>query len=99
MGFIVDYFRSIFSSSNPEISDQILNNIKTSITSTMNEALSKPFIHEEITLAFRNIDPRKTLGIDGFPSGFYRQHWDTIGQDVYQPLLRSFIRGSFHLWY
>ncbi|KAL4289665.1 hypothetical protein GQ457_14G015680 [Hibiscus cannabinus] len=47
-------------------SDQILNNIKTSVTPSMNEALSKPFTPEEITTAFRNIDPRKAPGIDGF---------------------------------
>ncbi|KAL4378923.1 hypothetical protein GQ457_02G026950 [Hibiscus cannabinus] len=82
MDIVVDYFRTLFASSNPEISDQILNNIKTYVTPSMNEALSKPFTHEEITTAFRNIDPRKAPGIDGFSSGFYRQHWNTIGQDV-----------------
>ncbi|GMI78266.1 hypothetical protein HRI_001495900 [Hibiscus trionum] len=48
----------------------------------MNETLLRTFTKEEILHAFQDIDPRKAPGIDGLPSSFFRQHWDTVGEDV-----------------
>ncbi|GMJ10719.1 hypothetical protein HRI_004741100 [Hibiscus trionum] len=59
----------------------------------MNESLSKEFTSEEIITAFRDIDPRKAPGIDGLPSGFFRQHWDTVGSDVIS-LCLNLLNGS-----
>ncbi|GMI77374.1 hypothetical protein HRI_001406700 [Hibiscus trionum] len=47
----------------------------------MNATLLRPFTVEEISAAFLDINPKKAPGIDGFPSSFYRQHWDMIGPD------------------
>ncbi|KAL4283336.1 hypothetical protein GQ457_16G015230 [Hibiscus cannabinus] len=41
-------------------------------------------LKNEIIQAFRDIDPRNSLGFDGLPSGFFRQHWDVVGLDVIQ---------------
>ncbi|GMI95786.1 hypothetical protein HRI_003247900 [Hibiscus trionum] len=59
----------------------------------MNESLMRDFISEEILLAFRDIDLRKAPGIDGLPSGFFRQHWDTLSADVTQ-LCLDLLHGS-----
>ncbi|GMI84866.1 hypothetical protein HRI_002155900 [Hibiscus trionum] len=87
------YFHTLFSSSNPHFSDQILSKITPTITNTMNESLSKEFTPEEIITAFRDIDPRKAPGIDGLPSGFFRQHWDTVGPDIIT-LCLNLLKGS-----
>ncbi|KAK9035095.1 hypothetical protein V6N11_077146 [Hibiscus sabdariffa] len=36
---------------------------------------------DEVVTAFRDIGPGKAPGIDGFPSSFFRLHWNTIGSD------------------
>ncbi|KAK8684255.1 hypothetical protein V6N13_040285 [Hibiscus sabdariffa] len=33
----------------------------------------------KVPTASRDINPRKSPGIDGLPSGFFRQHWDILG--------------------
>ncbi|GMI79837.1 hypothetical protein HRI_001653000 [Hibiscus trionum] len=76
------YFQNLFTTSNPQISNIILDKIHPSINSSMNENLLKAFTKEEILHAFKDIDPRKAPGFDGLPSSFFRQHWDTVGDDV-----------------
>ena len=82
LSIATDYFQNLFSTSNPTPSTDILDNIPTTITPQMNENLNKPYTEEEIVNAFRDIGPRKAPGIDGFPSSFYRQHWDILGKDI-----------------
>ncbi|KAL4354996.1 hypothetical protein GQ457_06G012530 [Hibiscus cannabinus] len=44
----------------------------------MNHSLLRPFTPEEVIAAFHNIGTRKAPGIDGFPSSFFRLHWEII---------------------
>ncbi|GMI70382.1 hypothetical protein HRI_000707500 [Hibiscus trionum] len=82
MSIASSYFQNLFTSSNPQISDNILDKITPSITQSMNDNLLRTFTKEEILHAFRDIDPRKAPGFDGLPSSFFHQHWDTVGDDV-----------------
>ncbi|GMI69838.1 hypothetical protein HRI_000653100 [Hibiscus trionum] len=47
----------------------------------MNTSLLQPFTEAEILASFHYINPRKAPEIDGFPSSFYRQHWDLLGPE------------------
>ena len=90
----VTYFQTLFSSSSPIIDPSILNNIPTVVTDSMNNELNKDFTSDEIHTAFRDINPRKALGVDGFPSSFFRKHWDILGHEFISlclGLLRGFI--------
>ncbi|KAL4332654.1 hypothetical protein GQ457_07G000040 [Hibiscus cannabinus] len=49
------------------------------------------FTAEEVIAAFRDINPRKSPGIDGLPSGFF-QHWDILGED-FVSLCLDLLRG------
>ncbi|KAL4278261.1 hypothetical protein GQ457_03G017040 [Hibiscus cannabinus] len=69
-----DYFVSLFSANPPVDAPAFLEHITPSITADMNSGLLASFTAEEVIAAFRDINPRKSPGIDGLPSGFFRQH-------------------------
>ncbi|KAL4281411.1 hypothetical protein GQ457_03G020580 [Hibiscus cannabinus] len=50
-------------------------------------------IADEVVTAFRDIGPGKVPGIDGFPSSFFRLHWNTIGSD-FTRLCLDLLHGS-----
>ncbi|KAL4326348.1 hypothetical protein GQ457_11G021160 [Hibiscus cannabinus] len=79
-----DYFTGLFSSSACTSTDVIIDCISPSITDAMNATLRAPFTSEEVQTALFQIHPSKAPGVDGLPSSFYRQFWDTLGADVIQ---------------
>ncbi|KAA3483880.1 reverse transcriptase [Gossypium australe] len=60
------------------------NLFKSSIIddNSMNRDLDREFIDVEIMLAFNQMDPRKAPGTDGLSGSFFREHWQTVGEDV-----------------
>jgi hypothetical protein len=36
----------------------------------------------EVTFVLKQMGPLKALGPDGFPAGFFHNHWETIGGEV-----------------
>ncbi|KAL4302703.1 hypothetical protein GQ457_10G008000 [Hibiscus cannabinus] len=83
LNIAVAYFSGLFTSSSFE-NPEILNHILPTVTFDMNASLLRPFTADEVVMDFRDIGPGKAPGIDGFPSSFFRLHWDTIGSDVTQ---------------
>ncbi|KAL4271888.1 hypothetical protein GQ457_13G012490 [Hibiscus cannabinus] len=59
----------------------------------MNHSLLQPFTPEDVIAAFHDIGTRKAPGIDGFPSSFFRLHWETIGSEFIQ-LCLALLDGS-----
>ncbi|KAL4310509.1 hypothetical protein GQ457_01G020120 [Hibiscus cannabinus] len=76
-----DYFVSLFSANPPIDAPAFLEHITSSVTADINSGLLAPFTTEEVIAAFRDINPRKSPGINGLPSGFFRQHWEILGED------------------
>ncbi|KAL4302960.1 hypothetical protein GQ457_10G009800 [Hibiscus cannabinus] len=72
------------------------SNITPSVSADMNSGLLAPFTAEEVIAAFRDINPRKSPGIDGLPSGFFRQHWDLLGED-FVSLCLDLLRGNIDM--
>ncbi|KAL4282238.1 hypothetical protein GQ457_03G016760 [Hibiscus cannabinus] len=69
-----DYFVDLFSASPLVEAPAFLEHISPSVTEDMNSGLMAAFTSDEVIAAFRDINPRKSLGIDGLPSGFFHQH-------------------------
>ncbi|KAL4367137.1 hypothetical protein GQ457_05G021930 [Hibiscus cannabinus] len=76
-----DYFVILFSASPPVETPTFLEHIPPSVTKDVNSGLLAAFTADEVIAAFRDINPRKSPGIDGLPSGFFRQNWDILGED------------------
>ncbi|KAL4272102.1 hypothetical protein GQ457_13G016060 [Hibiscus cannabinus] len=76
-----DYFTKLFSTGLPLSVPSFLDHISPLVTDTMNDRLFAAFTSDEVVSAFRDINPRKSPGIDGLPSGFFRQYWDVLGDE------------------
>ena len=83
----VDYFNSLFTSSNPSEMSEILDTIRPSVSEEMNSQLSKPFSREEVDIAIKEMHPIKAPGPDGMPPIFYHSFWSLIGDNVYNAVL------------
>ncbi|KAL4295337.1 hypothetical protein GQ457_12G000220 [Hibiscus cannabinus] len=91
-----DYFGSLFSATPPVDAPAFLEHITPSVSADMNSGLLASFTAEEVIAAFRDINPRKSPGIDGLPSGFFRQHWDLLGED-FVSLCLDLLRGNIDM--
>lgn len=58
------------------------------------EFLNQPHTVEEIKSAVWQLGPWKAPGSDGIPIGFYKEHWDLVGQDITQMVLSFLTRHS-----
>ncbi|KAL4284684.1 hypothetical protein GQ457_16G018870 [Hibiscus cannabinus] len=91
-----DYFGSLFSATPLVDAPAFLEHITPSVSADMNSGLLASFTAEEVIAAFRDINPRKSPGIDGLPSGFFRQHWDLLGED-FVSLCLDLLRGNIDM--
>ena len=78
----MSYFDKLFTSSNPEECDEILNAISPSLNEEMNDMLCKNFTREEVEFTLDQMGPLKAPGDDGMPALFYQKFWDIVGNDV-----------------
>ncbi|KAL4352543.1 hypothetical protein GQ457_06G014280 [Hibiscus cannabinus] len=84
LNIAVAYFSGLFTSSSSFENPEILNHILSTVTSDMNASLLQPFTADEVVTTFQDIGHGKAPGIDGFPSSFFRLHWNIIGSDFTQ---------------
>ena len=78
----VQYFQSIFQSSNPVEFDPILQRIEPKMTPLMNADLTRPFTALEVEQALKQMKPMSAPGPDGMPPIFYKSYWNIVGSDV-----------------
>ncbi|XP_026459959.1 uncharacterized protein LOC113360698 [Papaver somniferum] len=79
---LTNYFKNISSTSNNNI-DPIFNNILTPlIDDNDNDRLPNIPEDNEIKDALFLMNAWRAPGQDGFPSGFYQQHWDLLKDDI-----------------
>ncbi|XP_042974779.1 uncharacterized protein LOC122306417 [Carya illinoinensis] len=80
-------FMDLFTSSNPNISNSIMEVLNTTVTPEMNLSLTKAYTKEEIELAIHEMNPLGSPGPDGFLAIFFQSHWLTVGKDVTDAVL------------
>ena len=91
---MVDYFKTMFTSSNPTSFDSILDGIDTKVTTAMNAKLIKCFTAEEVEQALKQMKPMTALGPDGMPPIFYKAYWSIVGPDVIDATLSILNSGT-----
>lgn len=71
-----DYFKTLFSTSNPTSESilEALDGLTATITIEMNQQLDSPFTAEEIYTTFSQMSPTKSHGPDGLPAAFFQKH-------------------------
>jgi hypothetical protein len=63
----LDYYHSLFSSSDPTGVEECLDVLQEKVTPEMNEQLTSRFTSEEVCTAISQMSPYKSPGPDGFP--------------------------------
>ena len=92
---VVDFYQELFTSSNPNSFDEILEQIPQVITEEMNLELMREFTAMEVEVAPKQMAPLKSLGPDGMPPIFYQNYWSLVGSDVIDAILMYLNTGTF----
>ncbi|KAK7855155.1 hypothetical protein CFP56_029352, partial [Quercus suber] len=92
-GIVEDYFRTIFSSSNPSGFDSILQGIHPAITEEAAELLGRDFQADEVGAALKQMAPLTAPGPDGMSPVFYKSFWHIVGEDVTAVVLKALNTG------
>jgi len=78
----VNYFSTLFTTSNPTGIDAILEGITPKVMEEMNLSLTRNFTAEEIHSAMQHMAPLSAPGPDGMSPVFYKSFWHIVGEDV-----------------
>ena len=92
-----DYFKGLFSTSNPSHIEEVIATIPRVVSDSMNSNLMKNFTRQEVDAALKNMAPLKAPGPDGMPPIFFQHYWDSIGDDVSCAVLSCLDRKSTRL--
>ncbi|XP_074304740.1 uncharacterized protein LOC141639532 [Silene latifolia] len=68
----VDFFRKLFQSSHPSVSDDILEDVRGRVTEEMNVCFRAEYKGDEVVEALNQMHPLKALGPDGMNELFYQ---------------------------
>uniref|UniRef100_A0A8R7PKG3 Endonuclease/exonuclease/phosphatase domain-containing protein n=1 Tax=Triticum urartu TaxID=4572 RepID=A0A8R7PKG3_TRIUA len=94
IGFITNYYKSLFLSSAGPLNGDIFRHVPSSVTPEMNEMLAKAFTGEEIKEVLDSIGDLKAPGPDGMPAIFYKRFWHMVGPKIQEEVLRVLNGGE-----
>ena len=81
-GIIIDYYSTLFSSSNPTDFMELLDALEPKVTGAMNQMLLRDFKESEVKIALKQMYPLKAPGPNGMPLLFFQHFWPLIGNVV-----------------
>ena len=77
-GVISGYFKVLFTSTNPKLSEEILDGIPRVITRQTNSKLIKPVTKMNIRKVVFSMHPDKAIGSYGMTPIFFQRFWNVI---------------------
>ena len=95
MDMVVDFYQELFTSSNPNNFDTILEQIPQVVTEEMNLELMGEFTALEVEMPLKQMAPLKSHGPDDMPPIFYQNYWSLVGNDVNDAILMYLNTGTF----
>ncbi|XP_075636851.1 uncharacterized protein LOC142609107 [Castanea sativa] len=84
---MVNYYKSLYTSTDRRVSTGILDFVSTLIDEEMNESLCREFEASEVASALQQMAPLEEPSPDGMPPLFYQHFWSTVNNDVTSPIL------------
>ncbi|KAL0011886.1 hypothetical protein SO802_006994 [Lithocarpus litseifolius] len=90
----VEYFEQLFTSSQPNVSTELIDAIHFKVTDRMNSRLLQEFQASEVEQALKQMHPMKAPGPDGMPPLFYQHFWPTVNSIVVQTVLDFLNHGA-----
>ena len=95
MDMVVDFYQELFTSSNPNNFDTILEQIPQVVIEEMNLELMGEFTALEVEMPLKQMAPLKSPGPDDMPPIFYQNYWSLVGNDVNDAILMYLNTGTF----
>ena len=83
----MEYYESLFTTSNPMVSEDLLNVIHCKVTGPMNSLLLREFQVSEVERALKQMFPTTAPGPDRMPLIFYQNYWPTASSVVSKAVL------------
>ncbi|KAL0451735.1 UNVERIFIED_CONTAM: putative mitochondrial protein [Sesamum latifolium] len=95
---ILEYFKSIFSSSNPsaDTMEEVVSSLENRVSEAMNEDLLRRYTSEEIEQTLKQMHPLKSLGPDGMSPIFFHKYWNIVRLDICACVLDFLNNGSLN---
>ncbi|KAL6138050.1 hypothetical protein ACLB2K_063336 [Fragaria x ananassa] len=98
---VLDYYTSLFKTSNSTMDFEDLHGVPRVITEEVNQSLMREVTAEEVWRALKQMHPSKAPGPDGLSPIFYQQFWDVVGGDVVEGVKgflysEEFLRDKLH---
>ncbi|GAV78604.1 hypothetical protein CFOL_v3_22069, partial [Cephalotus follicularis] len=84
---IINYFQTLFLSSQLKELNRILEHVESKATEEMNNMLTEAFSKIEIVVAIRQMNPTKASALDEMSAIFYQKYRGIIGDDVVRLVL------------
>ena len=69
-----DFYTNLFTSSNPQELNRVLDGVNVVVTDNMRAKLDRPFTSEEVGEAIKGMAPLKAPGPDGVPPLFFQTY-------------------------
>lgn len=79
---VVNYFESLFQTSQPAGAAELLEGMTARVTDTMNDRLTREVTDADIKKAMKSIKSDSSPGADGMTSHFFQRHWHHIGPAI-----------------
>ena len=84
---MVNYYKTLFSSTLQNVSQDVLACVPTIIDDEMNNVLCRELGENEVAATLQQMAPLKVPGPDGMPPLFDQHSWGTVGNDVTSSIL------------
>lgn len=76
------YFRDLFATSNPDLMDEPLANVSTTISNRLNADITSPVSEQEVKLALFAMYSENALGSDSLTTLFYKFFLEIVKDDL-----------------
>ena len=86
-GMIIDYYKKLFTSSNPHNIEEVVQFTNQVVSDEMNNCLTRDSSKVEVENALKQMAPLKAPGPNGMPPIFFQNYWESIGDDVVQAVV------------
>ncbi|XP_021723977.1 uncharacterized protein LOC110691367 [Chenopodium quinoa] len=88
----VSYFKNMFSTSNPPLIMQAVQDFQSRVTVDMNKILQAEYTEDEVKCALDQMHPIKAPGPDGMCPLFLQSYWNIVSPSISSTVL-SILRG------
>jgi exonuclease III len=93
-GNFVDHFSSLFSTTSPQLDDELLELFPPAISDEENLSLISIPTEKEVFEVLSSLGSSKAPGPDGFTALFYKKYWSVVKKEVLECVLDFFLNKN-----